>query len=87
MENKYSGFSPMSHTQAPIENRMSNVFDGGESYFTDDEARAVLPELQANFVNVVAVRNCPGTGFTRLAAFNVRFEFYPNGTRFIGEPL
>lgn len=84
----YANFSPMCHTAAPYENRMANVYDGGESYFTDEEARRAISELVADFVNIVAVRNCPSHGFTRLSAFNVRFELYPNGVRFIGgDPL
>jgi hypothetical protein len=70
MNNPYSTYQPMRHTAAPLANRMSNVYAGSESYFTDDEARAVLPEITATFNHIVALRNNPSKGFTRIAACN-----------------
>jgi len=70
MNNPYASFKPMRHTAAPIENRMANIYAGSESYFTDAEARAALPEITATFNHIVALRNNPSQGFTRISACN-----------------
>jgi hypothetical protein len=75
------------HTQATIEARIAYIEQGHESYFTDAEARQVLPGISARFVNVIAVRECPNRGYTRLSAHNVVFTTRENGVRFVGDPL
>jgi hypothetical protein len=75
------------YTQATIEARIAYIERGHESFFTDDEARQVLPGLSPRFVNVTVVRECPHRGYTRISAHNVVFTTRENGVRFVGDPL
>jgi hypothetical protein len=78
---------PAGYTQASIEARIAYIEQGHESFFTDAEARQVLPGLSPRFVNVVVVRECPHRGYTRISAHNVVFTTRENGVLFVGDPL
>jgi len=65
-----SGYVPSFYTQAPIENRIACLVNGGEAYFTNDEANLVVRLLSASGFDSMIVRfNCPSEGYTRIGAW------------------
>jgi hypothetical protein len=84
---KYTSSRPANYTNAPIEDRVQNLFCGSESYFTDAEAREVLSAIVSEVAHITAVRNCPNQGFTRLAIYGFKLASEPFITWANGEPL